>query len=54
MNAKNPENLVFSIAWQHSKDDVWDNLDEYKDDPRFKIVDIDYKDSQGACWARNT
>lgn len=52
-NAKNPENLVFSIAWQHSKDDVWDNLDEYKDDPRFKIVDIDYKDSQGACWARN-
>jgi len=54
LNAKNPENLVFSIAWQHSKDDVWDNLDEYKDDPRFKIVDIDYKDSQGACWARNT
>ena len=53
LNAKNPENLVFSIAWQHSKDDIWDNLDEYKDDPRFKIVDIDYKDSQGACWARN-
>ena len=20
--AKNPENLVFAIAWQHSKDDV--------------------------------
>lgn len=53
LNAKNPENLVFSIAWQHSVDDVWDNLDEYKDDPRFKIIDIDYKNSQGACWARN-
>lgn len=51
--AKNPENLVFSISWQHSKDDVWDNLDEYKDDPRFRIIDIDYLDSRGACWARN-
>jgi hypothetical protein len=51
--AKNPKKLVFSIAWQHSKDDEWDNLDEFKNDKRFKIVDIDYKDSQGACWARN-
>jgi glycosyltransferase involved in cell wall biosynthesis len=53
MNAKNPERLVFSIAWQHDKEDLWDNLDRYKDDPRFKIIDIDYKDSNGACWARN-
>jgi glycosyltransferase involved in cell wall biosynthesis len=52
-NAKNPENLVFSIAWQHSIDDIWDNLDEFKDDSRFRIIDIDYKDSRGACWARN-
>ena len=51
--AKNPKKLVFSIAWQHSIEDAWDNLDEYKDDKRFKIVDINYKDSQGACWARN-
>jgi hypothetical protein len=51
--AKYPENLVFSISWQHSKDDAWDNLDEFKDDPRFKIIDIDYLDSRGACWARN-
>ena len=51
--AKNPKKLVFSIAWQHSPEDEWDNLDEYKKDKRFKIIDIDYKDSQGACWARN-
>jgi len=51
--AKHPENLRFGIAWQHSLDDIWDNLDEYKNDSRFKIVDIDYKDSKGACWARN-
>jgi glycosyltransferase involved in cell wall biosynthesis len=53
-NAKYPENLVFSIAWQHSLSDEWDNLDEFKDDGRFKIVDINYLDSKGACWARNT
>jgi hypothetical protein len=52
-NAKYPENLVFSIAWQHSVDDVWDNLYEFKDDERFKIIDIDYRESKGACWARN-
>lgn len=51
--AKYPENLRFGIAWQHSIEDEWDTLDEYKDDSRFRIVDIDYKDSKGACWARN-
>lgn len=52
-NAKYPENLVFSISWQHSSEDEWDNLDEFKDDSRFKIIDINYEDSKGACWARN-
>jgi glycosyltransferase involved in cell wall biosynthesis len=52
-NAHYPDNLVFCIAWQHSIEDTWDTLDEYKNDPRFKIIDIDYKDSQGVCWARN-
>ena len=28
-NSDNPENLVFGICWQHSKEDEWDNLDEY-------------------------
>jgi hypothetical protein len=51
--SKYPENLVFSIAWQHSVDDEWDTLDEYVTDSRFKIIDIDYRDSKGACWARN-
>jgi hypothetical protein len=51
--SKYPENLVFSIAWQHSVDDEWDTLGDYTNDSRFKIVDIDYRDSKGACWARN-
>ena len=51
--SKYPENLVFSISWQHSVDDEWDTLGEYTNDSRFKIIDIDYRDSKGACWARN-
>lgn len=51
--AKYPKNLVFSIAWQHSAEDEWDTLSEFKNDKRFRIIDIDYKDSHGACWARN-
>ena len=52
-NAKNPNNLRIAISWQHSPEDEWDNLDEYMGDDRFKILDIPYEDSQGACWARN-
>lgn len=48
-----PDNLVFSIAWQRSPNDAWDNLDEFSDDPRFKIIDIHCNESKGACWARN-
>jgi glycosyltransferase involved in cell wall biosynthesis len=51
--AKYPENLVIGISWQHSSEDDWDQLNEYISDPRFKIIDIDYKDSKGVCWARN-
>jgi hypothetical protein len=51
--AKYPENLRFTIGWQHSTEDEWDNLDEFKEDSRFNILDIDYKDSKGVCWARN-
>lgn len=52
-NARNPEDLVICIGWQHSKEDKWDTLKKYKKDPRFKILDIDHKDSKGVCWARS-
>lgn len=51
--ADHPENLRIGIAWQHSIEDLWDNLDEYKEDDRFRIIDINYLDSKGVCWARN-
>jgi hypothetical protein len=50
--AKYPKNLVFSIAWQHAPEDIWDNLSGYTKDKRFKIVDIDYKEAHGVCYAR--
>jgi hypothetical protein len=52
-NAKRPENLVFGIARQFHPDDSFDNLDEYRNDERFRIIDIPYTESKGACWARN-
>lgn len=52
-NASYPDNLRIGIAWQHSDADSWDKLDDYKNDPRFRILDINYKDSKGVCWARN-
>ncbi len=51
--AKHPENLRFGIAWQHSPYEEWDHLTEYKDDDRFKILDIDYRDARGPCFARH-
>lgn len=51
--AKYPKNLRFGISWQHSDNDEWDTLNDYLYDSRFKIIDIDYKDSKGVCWARN-
>lgn len=51
-HADHPENLRFCIAWQHSPYEEWDNLDEYIKDSRFTIIDIDYRDAKGPCWAR--
>jgi hypothetical protein len=51
--AKNSENITIGICWQHSSEDTWDNIDNFKNDPRVRIIDIDYKDSKGACWARS-
>lgn len=52
-NSANPDDLHICIGWQHSQEDAWDTLDEYKDDPRFTIIDIDYKDAKGVCWMRS-
>lgn len=48
--ADHPENLVFCIAWQHAEGD---SLEEFANHPQVKVIDIDYRKSKGACWARN-
>ena len=52
-NADSPENLRIGICWQHSQEDKWDELNDFINDDRFKIIDIDHIDSKGVCWARN-
>ena len=52
-NAKKPKNISLGICRQYNPEDGFDNLDEYKKDKRFRIVDIPYSESKGVCWARN-
>lgn len=49
--SKYPNNLVFGLCWQH---DEKESLEEFHKDNRFRILDIDYTKSRGACWARNS
>jgi len=52
-NAKYPKNIRFGICRQYHPEDGFDSLDEYKDDNRFRVVDVLYSESKGVCWARN-
>ena len=51
--AQFPDRLKICIAHQHSPDDPWDSLTEFKNDNRFIIIDIPHLESRGVCWARN-
>lgn len=51
--AKYPKNLRFGIGWQYNSSDSWETqIDEIKDDPRFKIIGVDWQQAQGPCWIR--
>ena len=51
-NAKHPENLRIGICNQYNPEDGF-NLDEYKNDERFRIDDVIDSESKGVCWARH-
>ena len=51
--AKYPGNLRIGICHQYHPEDKFDNLDKYKKDNRFRIVDVLYSTSKGVCAARN-
>jgi hypothetical protein len=48
--AKHPENLTFGICWQR---DESESMEEFANDPRFKILDYHWSKSKGLCWARS-
>ena len=48
--AKHPKDLRFGVCWQH---DESEDLGEFKSDPRFRVIDIPYRESKGVCWARS-
>ena len=51
-NATYPERLVFGICRQYHPEDGFDNLDEFKDDPRVKSYDLLYTEAKGLPYAR--
>ena len=50
LKAGDPHRLRFGICWQHAPED--DPL-PYVPDDCFRILDIDWRESKGACWARS-
>lgn len=52
-NSKNPENLRIGICHQYHPEDEFSDLSKYDDDDRFRIIDVLYSESKGACWARH-
>jgi glycosyltransferase involved in cell wall biosynthesis len=51
-NAEYPDRIHFGICRQYNPEDGFDNVDEYRDDPRFKIKDIPYEEAKGLAYAR--
>jgi Glycosyltransferase (GlcNAc) len=47
--AHRAERLRFGICWQHGAEET---ALPYQSDDRFRILDVPWKESQGACWAR--
>jgi Glycosyltransferase (GlcNAc) len=47
--ASNPARLRFGVCWQR---DVEDPSLPFGDDTRFRMLDVNWRESKGACWAR--
>jgi len=52
-NAKYPKNLRLGICRQFHQEDGFDNLDKFRKNKNFRIIDVPYLESKGVCWARN-
>jgi hypothetical protein len=45
-----PDRLQFGVCWQHGLDEA--RPDRFDDD-RLTVLDVDWRDSRGVCWARS-
>lgn len=52
-NSYYKSDLSFGICWQHSADDDWDDITKYGEEQNIHILDVNYTQSRGACWARS-
>lgn len=50
--AKHPERIHFGICRQFNPEDGFDNVDEFRGDPRFHIYDMPYEQAKGLATAR--
>ena len=50
--AKYPKRLRFGICRQYNPLDEFDNVDKYRTDARFKIIDIPFEQAKGLPYAR--
>lgn len=51
--ARHPERIHFGICRQFNPEDEFDNVDEYRKDPRFHIYDMPYQEAKGLAYARS-
>jgi hypothetical protein len=51
--AKYPERIHFGICRQYNPEDGFDNVDEFRNDPRFHIYDMPYEQAKGLAYARS-
>lgn len=51
--AKHPDRITFGICRQYHPKDGFDDLSEYQNDSRFRILEYLWNESLGVCWARS-
>ena len=51
--AKYPKRIHFGICRQFHPEDKFDNIDKYRNDPRFKIYDMPCEEAKGLAYARS-
>jgi Glycosyltransferase (GlcNAc) len=47
--ARHPERLRFRVCWQHGEDE---RLPAWFSGEQFSIIDLNWRESRGVCWAR--